>query len=270
MFPSLRPTVLDMRTFPRVGFTLPLTFPKLFQQCLTEEVEGVSEEVVEVGLEEAVEGVLEVTEAGVAVSEVVEEEGEEEATTTTTKDPQQRSQVNGIPRVISKAGHYVHPCEGDLVCKADLGEKVPYFNAPIYLENKEQIGKVDEIFGGIKEYTKSSTLAQKSCSHYRDSSPNLLVQREGEVAEEGGAVVEEVEVAVEGSAVEEGGSAGDVEGVDSEEAVDSEEEAVAVGSVAEEGEDIDDTTVPLSRMLISVYYLLDIQNTQHFGYIKPK
>lgn len=30
--------------------------------------------------------------------------------------------------------------------------KVPYFNAPVYLENKEQIGKVDEIFGQIREF----------------------------------------------------------------------------------------------------------------------
>jgi len=29
--------------------------------------------------------------------------------------------------------------------------KVPYFNAPIYLENKTQIGKVDEILGPINE-----------------------------------------------------------------------------------------------------------------------
>ncbi len=28
-------------------------------------------------------------------------------------------------------------------------EKVPYFNAPVYLQNKTQIGKVDEIFGPI-------------------------------------------------------------------------------------------------------------------------
>ena len=31
-------------------------------------------------------------------------------------------------------------------------EKVPQFNAPIFLENKEQIGKVDEIFGPIKDF----------------------------------------------------------------------------------------------------------------------
>jgi H/ACA ribonucleoprotein complex subunit 1 len=29
--------------------------------------------------------------------------------------------------------------------------KIPYFNAPIYLENKTQIGKVDEILGPINE-----------------------------------------------------------------------------------------------------------------------
>ena len=30
-------------------------------------------------------------------------------------------------------------------------EKVPYFNAPIYLQNKSDVGKVDEIFGTIQE-----------------------------------------------------------------------------------------------------------------------
>ena len=45
----------------------------------------------------------------------------------------------------------MHACEEDLVCKGSI-EKVPYFNAPIYLENKSQIGKVDEIFGPINGY----------------------------------------------------------------------------------------------------------------------
>ena len=45
----------------------------------------------------------------------------------------------------------MHSCEGDLVCKSS-GVKVPYFNAPIYLENKAQVGKVDEIFGPIQAY----------------------------------------------------------------------------------------------------------------------
>ena len=48
----------------------------------------------------------------------------------------------------TEVGHCVHPCKGDLVCKSDI-EKVPYFNASIYLKNKSQIGKVDEIFAGL-------------------------------------------------------------------------------------------------------------------------
>jgi H/ACA ribonucleoprotein complex subunit 1 len=47
-------------------------------------------------------------------------------------------------------GSFLQPCEADIVCKS-LNEKIPFFNAPIYLENKVQIGKVDEIFGPINE-----------------------------------------------------------------------------------------------------------------------
>lgn len=47
----------------------------------------------------------------------------------------------------------MHPCEDDIVCKCTTEEnKVPYFNAPVYLENKEQIGKVDEIFGQLRDF----------------------------------------------------------------------------------------------------------------------
>jgi hypothetical protein len=45
---------------------------------------------------------------------------------------------------------FLHACEGDAVTKLTI-EKVPYFNAPIYLQNKTQVGKVDEIFGPINE-----------------------------------------------------------------------------------------------------------------------
>ena len=37
-----------------------------------------------------------------------------------------------------------------MVCRS-VNEKIPYFNAPIYLENKTQIGKVDEILGPINQ-----------------------------------------------------------------------------------------------------------------------
>lgn len=50
-------------------------------------------------------------------------------------------------------GEFLHPCEDDIVCKCTTDEnKVPYFNAPVYLENKEQIGKVDEIFGQLRDF----------------------------------------------------------------------------------------------------------------------
>lgn len=57
----------------------------------------------------------------------------------------------GPPERVIKMGTLSHTCQEDLVVKSCLGD-VPYFNAPIYLENKQQIGKIDEIFGGIREY----------------------------------------------------------------------------------------------------------------------
>ncbi|KAI4819151.1 H/ACA ribonucleoprotein complex subunit 1 [Gymnodraco acuticeps] len=59
----------------------------------------------------------------------------------------------GPPEYVVAVGEFVHPCEDDLVVKCTTEEnKVPYFNAPVYLENKEQIGKVDEIFGQLRDF----------------------------------------------------------------------------------------------------------------------
>merc|ERR1719510_1399596 len=44
-----------------------------------------------------------------------------------------------------------HTCQGDIVLKVTQTD-VPYFNAPIYLENKQQVGKIDEIFGTLRDY----------------------------------------------------------------------------------------------------------------------
>ena len=46
---------------------------------------------------------------------------------------------------------FVNLYKDDLVVKC-TNEKIPYFNSPVYLENKEKIGKVDEIFGPIQDY----------------------------------------------------------------------------------------------------------------------
>lgn len=44
--------------------------------------------------------------------------------------------------------------------------QVPYFNAPIFLENKSQVGKVDEIFGKIKESVRNhSCPVVSACEH---------------------------------------------------------------------------------------------------------
>ncbi|XP_038973393.1 putative H/ACA ribonucleoprotein complex subunit 1-like protein 1 isoform X2 [Phoenix dactylifera] len=56
----------------------------------------------------------------------------------------------GPPPEVVEVSLFLHACEGDAVAKL-TNEKVPYFNAPIYLQNKTQIGKVDEIFGPINE-----------------------------------------------------------------------------------------------------------------------
>ncbi|CAN1765280.1 Putative H/ACA ribonucleoprotein complex subunit 1-like protein 1 [Linum perenne] len=56
----------------------------------------------------------------------------------------------GPPSEVVEVSKFVHACEGDAVTKL-TNEKIPYFNAPIFLQNKTQIGKVDEIFGPINE-----------------------------------------------------------------------------------------------------------------------
>ncbi|XP_052302329.1 putative H/ACA ribonucleoprotein complex subunit 1-like protein 1 isoform X2 [Populus trichocarpa] len=56
----------------------------------------------------------------------------------------------GPPSEVIEVSSFLHACEGDAVTKL-TNEKIPYFNAPIFLQNKTQIGKVDEIFGPINE-----------------------------------------------------------------------------------------------------------------------
>lgn len=65
----------------------------------------------------------------------------------------------GPPEHVVPFGSFSYSCQDDLVVKAEI-ENVPYFNAPIYLENKEQIGKVDEIFGNVKDYSISVKLSE--------------------------------------------------------------------------------------------------------------
>lgn len=60
-------------------------------------------------------------------------------------DPQTLSSVRGAITRSSKAlmtmlemGKFVHDCENEMFCES-INTKIPYFNAPIYLENKVHI-----------------------------------------------------------------------------------------------------------------------------------
>jgi H/ACA ribonucleoprotein complex subunit 1 len=51
----------------------------------------------------------------------------------------------------AEIGSFMHPVESEMLCSLTKPTTIPYFNAPIYLENKTQIGKIDEILGPINE-----------------------------------------------------------------------------------------------------------------------
>ncbi|KAL4881363.1 Gar1/Naf1 RNA binding region-domain-containing protein [Aspergillus karnatakaensis] len=59
-------------------------------------------------------------------------------------------QSYGPPDQVLEMGTVMHACEGEMVCES-INPKIPYFNAPIYLENKTPIGKVDEVLGPINQ-----------------------------------------------------------------------------------------------------------------------
>lgn len=66
----------------------------------------------------------------------------------------------GPPERVIPLGYYDYSAQDDLVCKVEI-EDVPFFNAPIYLENKEQVGKIDEIFGNLRDYYVSIRLSDE-------------------------------------------------------------------------------------------------------------
>ncbi|XP_012879297.1 PREDICTED: H/ACA ribonucleoprotein complex subunit 1 isoform X1 [Dipodomys ordii] len=107
-----------------------------------------------------------------------------------------KGQDQGPPDHVVLLGEFLHPCEDDIVCKCTTEEnKVPYFNAPVYLENKEQIGKVDEIFGQLRDFYFSVKLSEnmKAGSFKKLQKVVLEVGEEVEASEE-----EEGAVASEG------------------------------------------------------------------------
>lgn len=73
--------------------------------------------------------------------------------------PLHSSYDQGPPEQVTPLCHMEWTVQDDLVAKVDI-EQVPYFNAPIYTENKQQIGKIDEIFGNIRDYYVSIKLSE--------------------------------------------------------------------------------------------------------------
>lgn len=57
---------------------------------------------------------------------------------------------NFLIKKTTELGSFQHAVEGDMLCLS-TNTKIPYFNAPIYLQNKSQIGKIDEILGPISQ-----------------------------------------------------------------------------------------------------------------------
>ncbi|PFX27032.1 H/ACA ribonucleoprotein complex subunit 1 [Stylophora pistillata] len=114
----------------------------------------------------------------------------------------------GPPDHVTELGQVLHTCEGDLVCKC-TNEKIPYFNAPVYLENKSQIGKVDDIFGPMTDFyfsVKVNTDMKASSFKKDQKDPQGVLEVEEEEAEEVVVVdvVEVVEAFVEEAEVVEG------------------------------------------------------------------
>ncbi|WWC91621.1 H/ACA ribonucleoprotein complex subunit 1 [Kwoniella dendrophila CBS 6074] len=57
----------------------------------------------------------------------------------------------GPPETVQEIGLFSHSVESEMLCSLITPTKIPYFNAPIYLQNKTQIGKIDEILGPINQ-----------------------------------------------------------------------------------------------------------------------
>ncbi|KAI9578128.1 probable H/ACA ribonucleoprotein complex subunit 1 [Glossina fuscipes] len=81
----------------------------------------------------------------------------------------------GPPERIVPLGHFSYSCQDDLVVKVDI-QDVPYFSAPIYLENKEAIGKIDEIFGTIRDYSVSVKLSDNMKASSFKSNQQLFIE----------------------------------------------------------------------------------------------
>lgn len=63
-------------------------------------------------------------------------------------------------------GKFVHACEGEMVCES-INPKIPYFNAPIYLENKVRT----TAFFSLRMIVVLSAVTDRDWQSRRDSGP---------------------------------------------------------------------------------------------------
>jgi rRNA processing protein Gar1 len=72
-------------------------------------------------------------------------------------------------------GKFVHSCEGEMVCES-VNVKIPYFNAPIYLENK--VHRIENRIRSSRKLTrgsnKSAKLTRSSGRSTKSISPSNL------------------------------------------------------------------------------------------------
>ena len=60
----------------------------------------------------------------------------------------------GVPDEVVEVGEIVHCSEeNQLLCKATI-DRVPWFSKAVYLENKAEIGKVDEVLGPVTDFVR--------------------------------------------------------------------------------------------------------------------
>ncbi|CAD8051994.1 unnamed protein product [Paramecium sonneborni] len=69
-------------------------------------------------------------------------------------------QPQGPPAKVEAFATYSHVCGNQIIVKALGKQLVPRFFRSVYFENKQPIGKVDEIFGPIENYLFSVTLEE--------------------------------------------------------------------------------------------------------------
>jgi hypothetical protein len=88
----------------------------------------------------------------------------------------------------AEMGKFLHACEGEIVCES-VNVKIPYFNAPIYLENKVcSLENLDEVTPNAsvdpdRKSRRDPRPAQPSLLHYQAARgySGELVQRRRQV-----------------------------------------------------------------------------------------